>query len=480
MPRPLCRGMARSFARRQGADTPRHFGCPAAESLSGVAHPYHQVASRRTRLNGVKMTRGCKLVQFDICSLSASANLFRHVTIILSLLGITSCGARTSNVRAEPSGAVDSSVVFPLPIPSTGQLRWPTAARFDDGWVIAANVFPSGLNTPIGHRALYLAHSRRGLLPLPEGDLLFAYPLVHVTPDGALHLFWSEGPASATPHGWPYTLTSVWHATFASGRWTTPERVIGGTWLGWDSRAPQIATDDSGRVHLVVAAADSGRPEEIYHVMRDAAGWHRQGMGEHGGYPALASLPGGGLAMVLVMDDRNGRSSGLYARLSADYGKTWSQPERVLPITDTSTVYKTQLRVVGDSLYLGWIGAQTEEGTIWSLSRRRVTREGPANAWTVPVRSEPLSGTLFSVTFAVNGCGSIRALAELLAPGMRAVVRELRVRDGRVVVEQPFGDTFTIAPLADRSGGRIIQLWNGLRAQQDSVQPFFREFSTCR
>ena len=170
----------------------------------------------------------------------------------------------------------------------------------------------------------------------------------------------------------------------------------------------------------------------------------------------------------------------LYSRASADYGGTWGPAVRVLDATDTSAAYKPQLRVVGDSLYLGWIGTHGTAGDVWGFSRRRVPRDGKAVTWAAPMRSPPLPGTLVSATFAVNGCGDIRAFAEIVSPRSEAVVRELMVRDGRVDVSRPFGDAFTIAPLTDRAGDRIIQLWNAVRAPIDSVQPFFREFSTCR
>lgn len=408
-------------------------------------------------------------------------SVFRQLTIVLLVLTVGGCGTRKAKPNAEPSGAVDSSVVSSLPIPTLGELRWPTADRFDGGWVIAANLFPNGLNTPVGHRALYLAHSRSGLMALPEGDFLFAYPLVRYTPDGALHLFWSEGPASAALKGWPYIFTAVWHATFVGGRWTTPECVIRGIRIEWDSRAPQLVIDDSGRFHAVITATDSGKPEETYHLMRDAAGWHRQGMGMHVSYPALASLPGGRLVVVYVVGEQSSHASNqLYTESSSDYGRSWGHSTRVLAITDTAEVYQTQLRVEGDSLYLGWIGTQGKEGTSWSFSQGRITRGGVADSWTVPLRSPPLPGVLFTVTFAVNGCGDVRALAELLTPRMEPVVREIHAQCGRVVVEHPFGDAFAIAPLTDRSGDRIIQLWNAVRSQNDSIQPFFRELPTCR
>ena len=279
-----------------------------------------------------------------------TAHLLEHLTIAIAVLGTAACRPQTPNAMLALPRAVDSTAVFSLPVAATGLLHWPTAAWFDDGWVIAGNVFPFGLNAQVGHRALYLAHSRTGLLPLPEGDFLFGYPLVRASRDGALHLFWSEGPQSPMPDGWPYTLTEIWDATFEHGRWTTPELVIRGKWLSWESTAPQLVTDDSGRFHLVVTAADTGRPEETYHLMRDVAGWHRQGTGEHGLYPALASFPGGGLIMILVLNDSNAPSSGLYAKWSSDYGRTWGRPVRVLDGAYTSAVYKTQLRVVGDSL----------------------------------------------------------------------------------------------------------------------------------
>jgi hypothetical protein len=407
------------------------------------------------------------------------ARLRRHLTLALALLSTEACVSGKPVLEVQQSPTVDTSVVFPLPIPSGGQMRWPTAAWFDNGWVIAANVFPYGTNALVNHRALYLVHSRTGFLPLPDGDFLFAYPLVTSTPAGTLHLFWSEGPASLSPPGWPYTFTAIWHATYAHGRWNTPERVVRAAWLSWDSRAPQVVADDRGRLHMVLAAADSGRPDEIYHLMHDITGWHKQSTGEHGLYPALASLSRGRLMMVLVMSDTNARSSQLYSRASYDYGKTWSRPARVLPSADTSAAFKTQLRVVGDSLYLSWIGEPTAEGEIWRLSRLKVTRDSFVDNWTSATRSPPFAGVLINVTFAEHGCGHIRALAELLTPAMQPVVRELRVLGDQVLVESPFGDAIAGAPFTDRKDNRIIQLWNGVRAAGDSVQPFFREFSMC-
>ena len=212
------------------------------------------------------------------------ASLFRQITIVLSVLVTSGCAAGPLKQNAERSPAVDSSVVSTLSIPIGGDLRWPTADRFNNGWVIAANVFPRGPNYRVGYRALYL----------------------------------------------------------------------------------------------------------------------------------------------------------------------------------------------------GWVGAQAKEGTIWSLSTRQVTRDGLADAWTVPLRSPRRPGVLFNVTFAVYGCGNIRALADILTPRMEPGVREIEIRNGELAAEQTFGDAVAFASLIDRSGDHIIQLWTGVRTPKDSLQPLFREFAACK
>ena len=413
---------------------------------------------------------------------AAVTRLCGAFTIVLYIFGVTACTTRVHNTNAPLPQALDFSSAIPLPIPNNGQLRWPTADRLDNGWVIAANVFPNGWNTRIGHRSLYLVHSRTGVLPLPDGDFLFAYPLVRATPDGALHLFWAEGPASPRASGWPYRFTAVWHAVFARGRWAAPERVISGKWLHWDSLSPQAVLDDSGRFHVVVTVADTGYSgEHTYHLMRGDAGWQRQDTGIAGGYLALAILPGGRLVMVFVMGEQSSQAPNqLYTQSSGDLGRSWGPPVRVLAPADTSAAHFAKVRVVGDSIYLGWVGTESRDGTVWSLTRRRVQRDGLADTWAVPVRSPAILGALANVTFAVSGCGDITALAELLTPQMAPVVREIQLRGQSVTIRNTFVDSIEMAPLIERVGDRILRVWTGLNATKDSLQPFLREFAVCK
>ena len=428
------------------------------------------------------MTPCFKLVGVPFSHPAAVTRLFGAFAIILYVIGVTACVPRLHNTNARLPQAVDISSAIPLPIPNTGQLRWPTADRFDNGWIIAANVFPSGWNTRIGHRCLYLVHSRTGVLPLPDGDFLFAYPLVRATPDGALHLFWAEGIESTRAGGWPYTFTAVWHAVFAGGRWAAPERVIGGKWLHWDSLSPQAVLDDSGRFHLVVTVADTGYGgEHTYHLMRGGAGWQRQDTGIAGSYLALAVLPGGRLVMVFVMGEQSSQAlNQLYTQSSGDLGRSWGAPVRVLAPADTSAAHFPKVRVVGDSIYLGWVGTESRDGNVWSLTRRRVQGDGLAGTWADPVRSPAILGALANVTFAASGCGDVTALAELLTPQMAPVVREIQVRGQSVIVRKTFGDSIAMAPLIERVGDRIVRVWTGLNATNDSLQPSLREFAVCK
>lgn len=346
---------------------------------------------------------------------------------------------------------------------------------------MAANVFPSGRDAKIGRRALYLAHSTKRHLPLPHGDFLFGQPIVFVTPSGDLQLVWAEGKVGTFPNEWPSTWTTLWHASFRRGRWTTPERVAEGAWLHWDSRAKQVIIDENGQPHLVVNVAEAGRGEQAYHVTWDRTGWRRNGIGIAVSYPSLASLGAGRLVLAYVVGEQSsGATNQLYTRLSSDSGRTWTPPERVLASADTHAVYWTQLRALGDTVYLGWVSDQSAGATIWGLSRRILAAGAHAQPWTAPVRSPPLPGVLVGVTFALNGCGGADALADLLTPERGALVRRLRLRDGRIQILSRFSDAFATASLIDRAGDRMIEIWSALRAQKDAVQPFFRELSTCR
>lgn len=194
----------------------------------------------------------------------------------------------------------------------------------------------------------------------------------------------------------------------------------------------------------------------------------------HVSYPTLASLSRGRLVLAYVVGDNQ-----LHSRSSIDYGRTWTPSKRVLDPADTAHVNKPQLRVVNDSVYLGWTTGRTAEREFWNLSRRRAQRGDAADSWSPPVRSPPLPGVIFNVSFAVDGCGSVRGLTELYAQNLPAIIREVRARDGRMSVGTPLGEAVAFEPLIERSGDRIIQLWNGLSPQRDSLRPFFREFTTC-
>ncbi|MEP6619156.1 MAG: hypothetical protein ABJE47_07575 [bacterium] len=301
---------------------------------------------------------------------------------------------------------------------------------------------------------------------------------MRITSDGALHLFWSEGPNSQLPTGWPTTFNAVWHASYAAGKWTPAERVIRGTWLNWDSHAPQVIVDDRGRLHMLISVADSGRAEEVYHLLRDRDGWHRAGTGMYGLYPALAHISGGQLVMALVMYDGNGKSSGLYTRTSTDYGSTWNQRVRVLPTTDTTAVYHPQLRFVRDTLYLGWTSVR-KEGDIWRLSKRGMRTVADTEAWLPPVSSAPMEGRIVNAMFAVHGCGDVRALAEIFTGRMNQV-RVIHVHESQAAIEKAFGDEFIMAPHTEQTSDRVIQIWNAVLPRTDSLRPFFREYATCR
>ena len=97
---------------------------------------------------------------------------------LLMSLGVTACATLTPHMNAQLPLGVDTSAVSVLPTSTAGDLNSPTATRADDGWVVAANLLPGGLDARFARRAFYLVHSVKGPLPMPDGDFFFIKPVV--------------------------------------------------------------------------------------------------------------------------------------------------------------------------------------------------------------------------------------------------------------------------------------------------------------
>ena len=414
-------------------------------------------------------------------SLARSASQYgrrhRQPLYLLMSLGVTACATLTPHMNAQLPLGVDTSAVSVLPTSTAGDLSSPTATRADDGWVVAANLLPGGLDARFARRAFYLVHSLKGPLPMPDGDFLFMQPVVQFSGDGTLHLFWAEGSGRESAEGWPLTKTALWHASYVRDQWTSPERLLLGKWLYWEPRSSQVVTDDRGQLHLMVTAADTGmHGEHTYHLTQRASGWEKRDTGLHAHQIALTTLPGGRFVMAYVDGEpAGGASNQLYTVSSADEGTSWSPAVRVLALTDKAEVNWPQLRSVGDTMYLSWFGDAGSTETIWSLSQSTYSRGNLAASWSPPLRAA-LPGIVLSVTTAATGCGTVLAFAEMITPERRLMVHRLTVRDSRVTVEPSFT---ALAPLMERSRDRIIALWNAPNIPRRLLEPRFREFGTC-
>lgn len=365
-----------------------------------------------------------------------------------------------------------SDFAQPLPLPVGGSLRWPNAAKYQNGWVVAANVYPQGAEAPVPRRALYLAHTRTGTLPIPDGDFLFAYPLPIVAPDGALHLLWAEGTPSATPQAWPQRLTAIWHAVYVEGHWSAPDPVVIAEQISWRPRAPQALMDDRGRLHVVTNVANANAPDEIHHFVLSERHWSDRGLGDHGIYPAIASTGSGHFVLVTVNSPRI--MNQLFERTSTDYGVSWSASTRVLKASDTSAAYEPQLRAVDSALFLGWSGPERQGGSSWNVSRRAVAETA---VWDSP-SSLFLPGILLQAPFTVSACGEPIVFLEMISPANAPRLRKARLHGGVLTLEQ-FSDSLALAPGIAGSGRNLLETWSRLSSAMRRFVPYWRETSVC-
>jgi len=87
--------------------------------------------------------------------------------------------------------------------------------------------------------------------------------------DGVVHLIW-QGPLTGVPDS---TDNTVWYSQFHDGRWDTPQSIFDAQRLDWTGRAPAIAVDAAGDVHVAVAYA-RGSGGGIAYLHREGEKWH--------------------------------------------------------------------------------------------------------------------------------------------------------------------------------------------------------------
>ena len=369
---------------------------------------------------------------------------------------------------------LDSTEVTSLPQPTGGSLRWPNMAWYRNGWVVAANVFPLARDGRIQRRDLYLTHTRTGAMPLPSGDFLFAYPVLKVTRDGTLHLFWGEGPTETNGNGWPYSMTAVWHSAFLQGSWSTPELIVSGEYLEWRPLATQVADDGGGGLLVVVDVAAPRRPDELQLFASRGGTWTLLHTGSHGGTPAIARLPDGRLVLVYMTGAR-GAPNQLLVRESGDEGRTWSTAREVFSGPVREAAYWPQLHAEGDTLFLGWYESRDDVNTSWNLA---MAIAGPgALDWRLVAR-QAIEGVTFEPSFAAIGCGRVLALLQSLSTTSAPLLTRVALRGEATGTERSV-EQLALAPGIVRDGGRVAEVWSRMDTTARRIFPVLRERRAC-
>lgn len=174
-------------------------------------------------------------------------------------------------------------------VPASRSVRWPSASSFKNQTIVVANHFPVSPTDSIGPRPFFIWSSRDGLLSFPVEGKLFAYPKGIFDSAGVFHLFWGEGQvADSTKNwlqGWPKTITSVWYAAYASGKWSQPEVVLKSRRIFWGSEGGQITA--TGGLHLVISAATPSGDMRLHHLRRNHGSWDSQALARFVSYATI-------------------------------------------------------------------------------------------------------------------------------------------------------------------------------------------------
>lgn len=287
----------------------------------------------------------------------------------------------------------------------------------------------------------------------PNGSFVYAYPRAAVDSHNQVHVVWGEPDVAADRSKIEtlsdFRITSLWHAAWRNGVWSTPTRIYVGRRIGWDpSQSSSLVADTEGGIHLAVPVDATGPEGLIAYLHSDSVGWSSHAVIAPSDviYADLVPLPRHHVALAYVSAAgamRAGTSeSEMFVTSSVDDGISWSPPK--MATEDQVPAYEP--RMVADNfhrVHMVWIQHDRGGSMTTGLWYRRSSDGG--HTWTDGVRL-PLAAKVRSVSLATDKCGVLHvAVQSQTSTGPRVGYTQV-VRGAWTPLVQPFPETVNGAP----------------------------------
>jgi hypothetical protein len=296
-------------------------------------------------------------------------------------------------------------------MPANRLQRWPMLSAIHDTIYVAANVYPIK-GTAVGERPVYLARVPGGVMRAPSGKFQFVYPKILAASNGRIHLVWAEfDSARHDVLDWVGgRKTTLWHAVFTDGGWSTPREILRASALEWGKAAGALTTDRSGALHVVVWAWNP-KTSGVMHLREDSTDW----LAEPIPYSSLSHETAiqalGDSILIAFVGDSFGSSdtTGVSVVLSPNRGVTWTSSTVIHRLAGRHADHP-EFIFNGKNSYLVWAEAPPHRfgrDTLRVVQLDNLLRPMPVASVALPDNSSS-----FSV---VPSCGGLSFLVETLS-----------------------------------------------------------------
>lgn len=388
-----------------------------------------------------------------------SARLSGRTCLVMALLGclpVCACAQEvTSNEPSWLSHSTWSAVRDISGIPDGRTMRSPFLSHYGDTLYLSANTFPIRATAGVGLRPAVLLRLPGQPLPLPPGQLLFAYPKGVVDHRGTYHLFWGESSAPAAERRFRIpTVTSLWHAEWHHSGWSAPEQLLAGKLLRWGADQGTPVVDAAGRIHVLLTASLDELRDVSVHLRRKDDRWETRRINPAATYAALIPWHGDTLVAAFVAADSAIRSgtNNVFTTMTTDGGVRWSRP-RLAGSFGTRLSTAPTLAVGGETLHLVW-AQNLRGGAPPQVLRHQFSRDGGVT-WQSAEDAPLLHDGELGFSLAASECEAASALIESIVStdgATRVVVDEMRWAGREVQGAQLFPEHWITA------GPRILAL----------------------
>lgn len=252
------------------------------------------------------------------------------------------------------------------------------------------------------------------------GHFVFGYPMAALDRAGVLHVIWGE-PDTSDHRDLSYR--TLWHATYAKGKWSTPVPIYHAARILWGPIwTSDLVSDTDGDLAVAFTADPAPDRAQVlsYLTWHDGA-WSVRELSpatEGEMYVDMATNDAKHVTIVYVVpspaaDDIHRTSNALFAVRSNDGGETWSTPAPVSRV-DQGLAYKPRVVVDGrGTTHVIWVAGN---GT--GLDTRAVMHATSVDGlrWrdAAPVS---MSGIMVEYSAFVDQCNTVHEIVVRLGDG---------------------------------------------------------------